>query len=416
MRLIFPQALTLKRAFVSLLLVFSFLTQLACDRQEAINLSKVGVETSTTLFSFYETLAQNTNDTRELQILWMALSAREDRTARAEPGRTPPTVPVNTNGNSQVPNNAPVTNGRNHAPSRQPASTRSRNQTPGAYLAPAVGNSRTPATRPATANVNANPRPSAAPTPQTARRRGPQFPDDHPALMLKRVQALRSRAIMARHLANFLTTLKTYSESDPGEKVEEAANKLGDTVASLIPVPGVEAAVPLLAGFAGDLKRWQQHKKIKDQMKVVQAGLSKLREFYDREAGAYTSIAQENNVFATAVLQELIKLEMVTTWGVFEKLPKPYGMRWTDVVDEPEKREHFKKAFIEIIRFRNERFMANAKGATENLQEALAEFDGKITDFLNKKTITWDSAQAALERAKFYLNEINNMRNAKEDE
>ncbi len=416
MRLLFPQALTLKRASVSLLLVFSFLTQLACDRQEAINLSKVGVETSTTLYSFYGTLAQNTNDTRELQILWMALSAREDKTAGAEPRRTPGTVPANTNGSSQAPNNAPVTNGRNHASNRPPTNSSSRNQTPGAYLAPAIGNSKTPTTRPATANVNANPRTGAAPAPKTASKRGPQFPDDHPALMLKRVQALRSRAAMARQLATFLTTLKTYSESDPGAKVEEAANKLGDTVASLIPVPGVEAAVPLLAGFAGDLKRWQQHKKIKEQMKVVQAGLSKLREFYDKEAGAYTSIAQENNVFATAVLQELIKLEMVTTWGVFEKLPKPYGMKWTEVVDEPEQREHFKKAFIDIIRFRNERFMANAKGATENLQEALAEFDSNITDFLNKKTISWDNAQAALERAKFYVDEINNMRRAKEDE
>ena len=234
--------------------------------------------------------------------------------------------------------------------------------------------------------------------------------------MTKRLQALRSRALMARQLANFISTLKTYSQSDPGAKIEEAANNLGGAIASLVPIPGAAAAVPLLAGFAGDLKRWQQYKNIKEQMKVVQAGLSKVRQFYDQEAGAYTSTAQENSNVATAVMQELIRLELVSSWGVFKRVPEPYGMKWTDAVDQPEKRAEFKTAFIEVIRLRNERFMANAKGATESLQEALAEFDSKITDFLNKKTVSWDNTLAALGRAKFYVKEINTMRNAKESD
>ena len=77
------RALPLKRAFTCLLLIFSFLAQLGCDRQQAAGLAGVGVETSTTLFTFYETLAQHTNETREMEVLWVALS--KEKSARHDP-------------------------------------------------------------------------------------------------------------------------------------------------------------------------------------------------------------------------------------------------------------------------------------------------------------------------------------------
>ncbi|HWN08424.1 MAG TPA: hypothetical protein VNO50_03980 [Pyrinomonadaceae bacterium] len=364
------RALSLKRAFTCLLLIFSFMAQLGCDRQQAVSLAGVGVETSTTLFTFYETLAQHTNETREMEVMWVALSKEES--ARHDPCN-PPEPQQASNANHREGNAIPAT-------------------------------------------LSTAPRTYPPPRPARQRPRGPDFGPAHQKEMTDRVAALRSRASMARQLSNFLTVLKTYSESDPGAKVEEAANKLGGAVASLVPIPGIVSVIPLLSGFAGDLKRWQQHKNIKEQLRVVQAGLSKVREFYAKEAGAYTSILQDNSVSATMVLQELIKLELVTTWTVFKKLPEPYGMQWAEVADDPEKRDEFKCAFIKLIRLRNDRFMANAKSATDNLQDALNDFDSKITDFLNKKTVSWESTQAALGRAKFYLKEINNMRSEKESD
>lgn len=394
----FLRSRLLGRTITSLALVSTFLFQLGCDRQRAIKLSSAGVETTTTLFQFYETLAQHTNDTREMEMMWVALvkSVRVSDDISLDPcnPRRPVPAALSVNSQNQVttPRTSPVA-GRAHTTM-----------------------SRTSA-RPAAASVAPQPSPSPVPSPVTRRRiQGPNFGPDHGKLLTERVQALRSRALMARQLANFISTIKTYSESDPGAKVEEAANKLGTTITGLIPIPGVASAVPLLAGFAGDLKRWQQHKKIKEQMKIVQSGLSQIRRFYDREAEAYTAIIRGNSNVATAIMQELIKLELVKTWDVFSQLPTPYGMKWAKVVDEPEKRDEFKCAFIEVIRFRNDRFMSNAKNATENMQDALAEFDEKLTEFLSSKDVSWDSALAAIGRAKFYIKEINNMRNGKESE
>jgi hypothetical protein len=340
---------SLKRATVGLLIVLFLGSQLGCDRQPAIDLAKVGLDTSTTLFNYYEALAQSTNDTREMEFLWVALIQSEQvrKTMSLDP---------------------------------------------------------------------CNPRPAGAPARPARAPVIPIFTPNHQKNLNDRVDQLRSRTLMAKELLNFISALKDYSESDPGAKVEDAANKLGDAISSLIPIPGVAAAVPLLSGVAGDLKRWRQYKNIKDRFRVVQRLLSNIREFYDQEKDAYTAIMQDNSTTSAAALKELVKMEWVLVWPLFERLPEPYGMKWAKTVEAPETRDEFKCAFIKVVEFRNERTKANVENATENLGEALGEFDTKITEFLARKTISWDSVTAALGRAKFYVGEINKMRLSKEEE
>lgn len=314
---------------VSLILVLALVAaQSACDRTPAIELANLGMVTGQALTEYYESLVNDTNDTWDMELFWVALIKKQN----------------------------------------------------------------------------------------SASGRGidPNFDDEDIKLLKGRIDQLNSRVKMAKQMRTMYTELKDYASYDAGASVEIAAKNLSSALTGLIPVPGVNAA-GIIGAIAGDLERFSQIKDLKEKIKISKKLMDSLNELFEKEESAYALIAQENNVTATAIAQSLIENEMVLPWGLLDKIPTTFGVKWVSkTITDPPKDDDLKKGFIAIIKRRNDHLNDAAKSAAENLGEAIKDLAAAHAKYLEKKPIDLSNVASLLGRAKFYLGEIQKLKQASE--
>lgn len=322
------------RAVVSLLVTLCLLLQAGCDRKAAVDLATLGMETGQTLTSYYESLAKDTNDTWDMENLFIALLRH--------------------------PSQNQDTNSARNASASEPA-----------------------------------------------------FDNDDIKLLKDRLNALNSRIAMAKQMTAMYSALKDYSSYDSGARIEAATTKLSNTLFGLVPLPAGINPATIVGAVAGDLARWNQQKKIEELTKISQELITRLDELFKKEAPAYTAIAQENRVTMTVIAKQLINKEMVLTWQLLDHVPTSFGLKWVkDIANNPVTDEPTKKAFISIIEHRNDTLMEQAKSATENIEAALTNLVATQEKFLNKKPLEIAQVKTFLERARFYIGEIQKLKDS----
>lgn len=262
-------------------------------------------------------------------------------------------------------------------------------------------------------------RPVPPPAPGAATTGGatvePAFDEEAIILLTRRVSAINSRIAMAKQMTVMYSVLKDYSSYDAGARVEDAAKKLGGALQALLPFPGGINPTTLMAGVAGDLQRWNQQRKINELTKTCLELMRKLDVLFEKEQDAYTKISQENTVTKTSIAKQLINKEMVLSWQLLDDVPTSFGLKWsTSIVNTPVKDEATKKAFISIIEHRNNVLMGHALNAAENIKAALNNLVAEQEKYINKKSLDIAQIKSFLERARFYVGEIQKLNDSQQ--
>jgi hypothetical protein len=321
-----------RRAVLSLVVTLCLFLQVNCDRKGAIDLATLGMETGQTLTSYYESLAKDTNETWDMENLFIALLRHPSQSTNAA---------------------------------------------------------------------------------RNASDLGSAFDADDIKLLKERLDAINSRSAMAKQMIAMYSALKDYSSYDSGARIEAAAGKLSGALFGLVPLPAGINPATIVGAVAGDLARWNQQKKIEELTKNCQELIMRLDELFKKEAKAYTAIAQENRVTMTAIAKQLINKEMVLTWQLLDHVPASFGLKWVkEVTNSPVTDDPTKKAFISIIEHRNNTLVEQAKSATENIEAALANLVATQEKFLNKKPLEIVQVKTFLERARFYISEIQKLKDS----
>ncbi len=239
---------------------------------------------------------------------------------------------------------------------------------------------------------------------------GPDFGEEDIAALKKRIDQLNSRIKMAKQMRGMYAALRDYASYDAGAPIETAAANLSSALTGLIPIPGVQPNA-IVGAIAGDLARFSQIKDIKEKIKTSKKLMDSINTLFNKEQSAYVLIAQENNVTATAIAKSLINNKMVLPWGLVDKIPTTFGVKWVpSVISTPPEDKSIKEGFIDIISRRNDRLNDAVKNASDNLNVALGDLAGAHVKYLEKKPMDLANVASFLGRAKFYVDEIQKLK------
>lgn len=181
----------------------------------------------------------------------------------------------------------------------------------------------------------------------------------------------------------------------------------------------------IVGGVARDLANWQQSRRINQHAKTIQAALNQIQVLFERESDAYITIMRDRADLSADVAIGLLKHKMVVPWNLFNGVPELFGLAWIadtskkpleDCGDPntnkfPPKSECEK--VINFVRWKEEKVKNNYQQATENMAATLDELNGTHVDFINGQRASLARFQQALERTLFYLEEIQKLKSAR---
>jgi hypothetical protein len=227
-----------------------------------------------------------------------------------------------------------------------------------------------------------------------------------------RLEALQSRARMARRLAAAYGALLALSDYDASAEVKGAAEDLSGAVRELPPIKA-DAPDPtgIIGTLAGDLAAWKQSRDLREGSRLLQRALDRIYELYQREQEVCLSISRERSVLMGTVTEHLITEEKVDAWPLLERVPKEFGLQWLGRPTTSAERQ----GLANVVRARALRMELLSTAAAENTGQALAALRENHRGFQEKRGLSLESVLAGLEKAQTYLDDIAKLRKKKEE-
>ncbi len=228
-------------------------------------------------------------------------------------------------------------------------------------------------------------------------------------LLERRIEALRSRATMARRLGAAYDSLGALAGSKGGG-APDAANKLG---ASLQAIPGMPKAsldpAGLFGAVAGKLAGAKQARDVLAGSATMAETLDKIRELLEREKQVYDSIAKERDMEAESIASLLLKNRMASPWPALDKIPQLVGLPWLDQAKLTQD-EKVTKAALALIAMRSRRQNLLAENAAAKIAQALESMAAKHREMAGKGQLQLDDVLRAVRNAESDLEELNKLR------
>lgn len=240
--------------------------------------------------------------------------------------------------------------------------------------------------------------------------RGVSFDEKAQEALQDQIEALQHRARLARTLAGTYSALKSLSSYDASGEVKGAAAKLAEEVKA-IPVLSKSNVNPsdIIGSLAGDIAAWQQSKDIRKGAKLISDTLGKLKQLYDKEIGAYKSIASERGNKVTGVITHLLDNKLLVGVPLPQKALESLGLAWA-----PQKKwiedDKTIKAVIEVAKARTQRIAFLSSDAADSVAMSISLLIRNHDDFQNKKGLTPSEILAAIQKAQSYIDEISRLR------
>ena len=228
-------------------------------------------------------------------------------------------------------------------------------------------------------------------------------------LLLRRIQALRLRADMARKLAGAYDALGDLAASKGGG-APDAAARLG---ASLQAIPGMPKSKLDPAGLfrlaAGKLTAIQQSRDLLAGSQAMAETLEKIHELVDQEAQVYQGIGAERDVDAEALTVHLIRNRMVPLWPALDRIPQLLRLPWQDQsrLDQDGK---MTKAAVAMVVMQSRRLNMLSDSALGNLNRSLEGLAAKHRELAGHGQINLDDVLRTVRTAQSDLDEIDRLR------
>lgn len=238
--------------------------------------------------------------------------------------------------------------------------------------------------------------------------RGMEFDQKDAALFQGQLDALKSRASMARNLASSYDALKNLASYDASKEVKEAATNLAGAINSIPDLPKSNIVPSGLFGqVAADLVSLKQSRDIRQGSKLLLEIVEKISELFNKETPAYKGISQERKNKINTVIVFLIREKRVAAWRLL-KVPDTLGLSWTQ--ESAPVDETTQKALINVAKVRVERLALLSANAADDIGLTLDRFIENQKRFLQKQPLGLDQILAALKKAQSYLDEITKLR------
>jgi hypothetical protein len=229
----------------------------------------------------------------------------------------------------------------------------------------------------------------------------------------EQIDALKSRARLARALASTYGALQQLSSYDASAEMKGAAEKLAQEVKA-IPVLPKSTVDPssLFGSLAGDIAAWRQSGDIRKGSKLLLEADENILKLFKSEKEACDSIPEERGNKIAAVIEHLIKKKMVVSWSLLQKETDALNLPWVSA-QEPVEDNVTIEAMIELARVRMKRLAFISASAGDSISQSLESLIENHKSFQDKKGLNLEGMLTLVQKAQSYLDEISKLRTEK---
>lgn len=252
------------------------------------------------------------------------------------------------------------------------------------------------------------------------------------------ILALEQRADLARKFSKYFNSFKELADYNYSGQVKDATNDLAKSFSSLIPLPHINAVATsgLVGEIAGDIAAEKQKKNVIKQAKTALEIFTAVKEMFDKEKPIYNDINSLLVLESSKAGKHLIEDDMVQVWRLIDTVPDTLGLKvindkWSgplppkkqiDVQKDSQevrneknlfnaRRDALLESFTKLIEARQNRITGSLNDAAGSISSAMAKMQNTLTEYINNsKNVSTTDIIAELNRAAFYLEEINKLK------
>lgn len=183
--------------------------------------------------------------------------------------------------------------------------------------------------------------------------------------------ALRSRARLARRLANVYEALGRSADHDAGAAIAKELHALDDELRGIVDTPlGEPRTRDIVDRLIGSIAEWKQRRDLAGGAALLQPVAEGVQELFRSERELYRDVARDRADKYRQVATELVDAKAVVSTALVDRVLAAYGLAW------PDSKAPFEDAraiagIREIITARAQSFSVNHDAELEAVARAL---------------------------------------------